>query len=187
MNCYESNNDFITIPINHNDNDNDNDNNNNNNDNNDNNDNNNNNNDISCHYHAPCDNNAEISDDCLICLSNDDDIININKFNYIEKNCKCIYFIHIKCMENWIKQKNKCPTCNSNIHLCNTSSDDDNICCDDNISDNEFLINNRNNYHYPANYNYYNNSQLYDKEAIPCFLMIVSMVSITLAIYLYHI
>ena len=88
MNCYESNNDFITIPINHNnnDNDNDNDNNNNNNDNNDNNDNNNNNNnDISCHYHAPCDNNAEISDDCLICLSNDDDIININKFNYIEK------------------------------------------------------------------------------------------------------
>lgn len=58
-----------------------------------------------------------IMNTCCICLKNDDDGRDI-----VELNCLHIY--HRECIEKWMKDKNICPVCKSNITSMTNINDD---------------------------------------------------------------
>ena len=67
-------------------------------------------------------------DECIICYEKDDLIHFPNSFS----SCKCVYKIHKKCYNEWLKNNNSCIICrNKNNNTCiisRTENKNKNIC-----------------------------------------------------------
>lgn len=54
-------------------------------------------------------------DECFVCLSVevDDELytIKLGDNNLYIRNCKCVGFIHQKCLDTWFSMNSKCPIC----------------------------------------------------------------------------
>lgn len=61
-------------------------------------------------------------DECIICYCKDDLI----HFPYYFSSCTCIYNIHRKCNNEWLKNNNTCIICrteNKNKNICSLIAD----------------------------------------------------------------
>ena len=90
--------------------------------------------------------------ECLICLEHynyeyesDSDyevLIDITNNTIFKTHCNCKYFVHEKCISQWIKQTPKCPLCDKVlIYNTNRSRYRNRLC---NTINNQIIINNRN-------------------------------------------
>ena len=62
----------------------------------------------------------EEQQECFVCYEINIDgttPVKLEEQKYCLKNCKCIGFIHKKCLEKWFIRTNKCPICRESITL----------------------------------------------------------------------
>lgn len=57
-------------------------------------------------------NRSSSSNECIICLENNANSINLLPSNFI-RECTCNFNIHDTCLNEWIQQKPCCPICNT--------------------------------------------------------------------------
>ena len=65
---------------------------------------------------------VNINNECLICL--EDSLTNSTKqvesilaIPYINKSCKCHYFVHSTCLFEWLNTKPVCPFCKNSVFI----------------------------------------------------------------------